>query len=221
MTRRRTLPDSLVIACMADTHRLHRSVFQVPDADVLIHAGDILHNGESRQTLIDFNLWLGELPHALKVCVPGNHDAPLDEDPSTRALLSNATLLVDQGIEFRGLRIWGTPATGLSGGAFSMWYPPDRRRLFSRIPSNTDVLISHVPPHGTLDCAVGAAYHAGDPELRDALRRLNVLLHVFGHVHAGHGVEVTERTVYVNATMLGESGGIEWEPIVVKMPRRR
>jgi len=187
---------------------------------VLIHAGDFCHQGESTQTLIDFNAWLGELPHELKVVVPGNHDVPLEADPATHKLLTNAVLLINGGIDFMDLRIWGSPVTPLSGGAFGMWYPPDRRRLYSRIPEDTDVLITHGPPLGILDSAPGARYHTGDPELLEAVHRRDIALHVFGHHHRGHGVEVTEKTVFVNAALLGDGGGIERDPIVLTIPRR-
>lgn len=219
MTRRRPIRrEPLLICCVADTHRLHREIRQVPDGDVLIHAGDICHDGESIQTLADFNCWLGELPHRLKLVVPGNHDLPLQADRAARKRLTNATLLTNAGIVFEGLRFWGSPVTPLSGGAFGMWYGPDRRQLFSRIPPNTDVLVTHGPPMGILDRAPGAVRHAGDPELAEALRRIRPSLHVFGHIHAAHGIEVTEETVFVNAALLGEDGDIAREPIVIRYP---
>lgn len=211
--------DSLIVVCLSDTHRLHREV-TVPAGDLLIHAGDICHQGQSVQTLIDFNLWLGELPHALKVVVPGNHDAPLEADPATRELLTNATLLVNDGVEFIGLRIWGSPVTQ-AVGAFGMANRLDRRLLFSKVPSNTDILITHQAPRGigVLDCAQGGVYHAGDPELSVAVQRVRPKLHVFGHHHHGYGVESKHETVFVNAALLGDDGGIDREPIVFRIPR--
>jgi Icc-related predicted phosphoesterase len=210
--------DSLFVVCMADTHRLHREV-TVPDGDVLIHAGDICHLGQSTQTLIDFNRWLGDLPHSLKVCVPGNHDLPLEADPENLKLLGNAIVLVNAGIEFHGLRIWGSPVTAMSGGAFALENPPNRRRVFAQIPRDTDVLVTHEAPRGILDCAPGGVLHAGDPELIAAVNRLDLLLHVFGHHHGGFGVESRRETVFVNAALFGEDGGIDREPIVLRIPR--
>jgi hypothetical protein len=51
-----------------------------------------------------FNLWLGELPHRHKIVIPGNNDYLL-EDPKERKVITNATLLIDSGIEIEGLRI--------------------------------------------------------------------------------------------------------------------
>lgn len=211
--------DSLLVVCMADTHCLHREV-TVPDGDVLIHAGDICHMGQSVQTLMDFNSWLGGLPHFLKVVVPGNHDLPLETDAASRRLLSNAALLLSTGIEFMGLRIWGSPVTAQSGGAFVMGNPLDRRLLFSRIPANTDLLVTHEAPLGILDCAPGGEHHAGDLELSAAVQRIRPKLQVFGHHHSGYGVQSTYETVFVNAALLGDDGGIDREPVVLRIPRK-
>lgn len=204
---------------MADTHCLHREV-TVPTGEVLIHAGDICHQGQGVQTLIDFNSWLGELPHLLKVVVPGNHDISLETDAASRRLLSNAAILLSTGIEFMGLHIWGSPVTAQPGGAFLMGNPLDRRILFSRIPANTDLLVTHEAPLGILDCAPGGEHHAGDPELIAAVRRVRPKLHVFGHHHAGYGVKSTRETVFVNAALLGDDGGIDREPIVLRIKRQ-
>ena len=60
------------VICMSDTHGLHRNT-KVPDGDVLVFAGDITSRGASYE-LVDFNEWLGELPHSHKIVVAGNHD---------------------------------------------------------------------------------------------------------------------------------------------------
>jgi 3',5'-cyclic AMP phosphodiesterase CpdA len=62
----------------------------VPDGDFLIHAGDVTHFSGSMRAVTDFNAWLGELPHRIKLVVPGNHDFFLEADPSKRRMLSNA-----------------------------------------------------------------------------------------------------------------------------------
>jgi Icc-related predicted phosphoesterase len=213
-------PDALVIVCMADTHLLHKSLSGIPGGHILVHAGDVCHMGRSRAAIADFNAWLGDLPHTLKVLVPGNHDVPLAEDVSSRELLTNAVLLIDEGIEFEGLRLWGSPVLPLCGGAFNVPRPEDRRRIFAGIPENTDVLITHGPAYGILDAAPGSRIHIGDPELLRAVQRIRPPLAIAGHAHQGHGVKVTEYTVFVNASLMGDSGGICRDPIALRIPRR-
>jgi hypothetical protein len=77
--------------------------------------------------------------------VPGNHEFFLEGDSSKRSLLSNATVLINEGVEIKCLRIWGTPVTPVHGGAFALSSVEDRRRLYAQIPEQTDVLISHAP----------------------------------------------------------------------------
>ena len=123
-------PDYLTLVFMSDTHERHREV-DVPAGDVLIHAGDFSCMSRSQAAFKDFDRWLGELPHAVKVVIPGNNDYTLEE-PASRYLVTNAELLVDQGTEVFGLQIWGSPTTPLYGGAFGLSAEQDRVRLYSQ-----------------------------------------------------------------------------------------
>jgi hypothetical protein len=107
----RTSPrkQTLRLVLLSDTHALHPEV-EVSDGDILIHAGDFtLFSYFPLDEVADFNSWLGELPHRHKIVVPDSHEYFLETDPSGRSLLSNAIVLIDEGIEIYGLRIWGTP----------------------------------------------------------------------------------------------------------------
>jgi len=64
----------ITVVLLSDTHGRHRDV-DVPDGDLLIHAGDFTFFG-NRDDAVDFNDWLGGLPHPHKVVVAGNHDGP-------------------------------------------------------------------------------------------------------------------------------------------------
>ena len=74
------LKQDLLIVALSDTHGLHASMkHDVPDGDVLIHAGDF--GGRGLMTEIhDFAEWMGSLPHPLKLVTPGNHDRPVEEN---------------------------------------------------------------------------------------------------------------------------------------------
>jgi predicted phosphohydrolase len=77
----------LRLVLLSDTHQLHREV-DVPDGDVFIHAGDFTMFSRSMEAVVDFNDWLGELPHRYKIVVPGNHEFFLEADPSMRSMLT-------------------------------------------------------------------------------------------------------------------------------------
>ena len=92
------------VVCVSDTHGRHRDV-SVPDGDILVHAGDFTHFGKKCDAL-DFNEWLGTLPHPVKVVVNGNHEANAPWKGDTSSLLSNATFLRQQAhcVEARATR---------------------------------------------------------------------------------------------------------------------
>lgn len=210
--------DSLVIVTISDTHTMHREI-EVPPGDLFIHAGDFTMDSRSAEALIDFNDWLGELPLAFRVVVPGNHDGVM-EDRSRRQLITNATLLVNDGVDFMGLKIWGSPITPLLGEAFGIISDTDRAMLYSRIPDDTDILITHGPPYGVLDQAPGSEEHQGCRQLLAAVRRVQPMMHVFGHVHGGYGTLRTPETLFVNAALPGRGYDLSNRPHVFRLPRR-
>ena len=210
---------ALRLVLLSDTHQLHREV-EVPDGDIFIHSGDFTMFSRSIAEIADFNTWLGELPHQHKIVVPGNHEFFLEADPSKRSLLTNAIVLVNEGTESDGLRIWGSPVTPLYGGAFGLSSAADRRRLYAQIPQDTEVLITHGPPYGILDSSPDPGLHSGCHELLDAVVRIRPKLHVFGHVHGAHGIFQTDHTTFVNAALLGIHGDLDKSPLVFQMTRR-
>jgi Icc-related predicted phosphoesterase len=209
---------ALRLVLLSDTHQLHREV-EVPDGDVLIHAGDFTMFSESLDAVADFNDWLGGLPHRHKIVVPGNHEFFLEADSSERSLLSNATLLINEGVEIEGLRIWGTPVTPMYGGAFGLSSAKDRKRLYAQIPQDIDVLITHGPPFSILDTVPVSGLHQGCRELLDAVTRVRPKLHVFGHIHGAYGIFKTEHTTFVNASRLGLHDDPDGAPFVFEMTK--
>jgi len=201
------------IICIADTHGLHRQL-EVPSGDMLVHAGDITVMSKRPWVYRHFDIWLGELPHRHRIVIPGNNDYLL-EDPRQRSAITNATLLVDSGVEVEGLKIWGSPVTPLYGGAFGKSRPQDRKKHWAQIPEDTDILITHTPPFAILDHGLPSEPREGCPYLFEAVFRARPRLHVFGHIHAGYGTLRTSDTVFVNASLLGDSGSLDREPIVI------
>ena len=92
-------PVSVVM--ISDTHGKHRDLDQVlPHGDILIHAGDYTLFG-NQKAAIDFNDWLGNLPHAFKIVINGNHESnpPWKKESSTTSILSNATFLCNSSVQ--------------------------------------------------------------------------------------------------------------------------
>jgi hypothetical protein len=83
------------------------------------------------------------------------------------------------------------------------------------VPDDTNVLINHGPPFGILDRSPFQQQHQGDPEL---LARCGELPHLrfvcFGHIH---GTSDEGAGGSGNAEPLGRGGGLEHEPVVLRM----
>jgi Icc-related predicted phosphoesterase len=219
LSRTSTGKPALRLVLLSDTHEIHREV-DVPDGDIFIHAGDFTMFSESMEAVVDFNDWLGELPHRHKIVVPGNHEYFLEADPSERLMLDNAVVLINEGTEIEGLRIWGSPVTPLYGGAFGLSSAKDRKRLYAQIPQDINVLITHGPPFGILDTAPISGLHEGCRELLDAVDLVRPKLHVFGHIHTAYGVFRTEHTTFVNASRLGLDNDPDKAPFVFELTRK-
>ena len=188
------------LCLVADTHRKHREV-TIPACDILIHCGDFCSFQQADiQTLDDVDRWFAEAPAKHVVCIGGNHDFALQ---SGKYRFSHARLLQDELLEVAGLAIYGTPwCPDLPGFAYYATSEQLRDR-WRQIPSGIDVLITHSPPFGILDLPTSGTMHLGCPHLREELQRIRPRLHVFGHVHASHGMLETPGTRYVNAAMVG------------------
>ena len=79
---------------LSDTHGLHRKIKNMPKADVIIHCGDISHNGTEEEVL-DFLNWFIELPYSHKIFVTGNHDLCLWDAEGIEDLPDNLHFLED------------------------------------------------------------------------------------------------------------------------------
>ncbi len=203
------------IVCISDTHDKHAAL-DIPDGDVLVHAGDITGRGR-REQIVAFDAWLGGLPHRHKVVIAGNHDFGLERDPSNRAWFAHATYLLDEEVTLDGVRFYGSPwQPRFFDWAFNLDRGAPLREVWAKIPVGVDVLITHGPPYGILDrTARGEA--VGCEELRAAVARVRPRLHVFGHIHEAYGQLELDGTRFVNASACDLSYAPVQPPIVVDL----
>lgn len=203
---------------ISDTHGLHRKI-NVPDGDALIHAGDFTNMGEFEQVM-DFNRWLGELPHVYKFVIAGNHDISFQKNPAVmEPLLTNAVYLRDSGAVLNGLKIYGSPWSPkfLSNSPWAFETTREMRpEIWNKIPDDVNILITHGPPNRILDKTFSGQY-AGDEVLAGRLADLPELkLHVFGHIHEGYGHRRIGADFY-NASVLDVRYRVANPPFVVEI----
>lgn len=195
---------------LSDTHGYHRHPqFQANGCyDVLIHAGDFTNTGNQRE-IDDFQQWLAQLNRFKHIIyIAGNHDIGYSSAPTLK--LPNGTTLhylYNASTCINGFNFYGSPYTPRFFDWAFMYDPPEAKAIWSKIPHNTDVLISHGPPYGIMDQCPdqsGRLTNAGCPVLLESVENIpSIKLHVFGHIHEGHGVELHQNgRVSVNAASI-------------------
>lgn len=177
---------------LSDTHGCHRRLLDLPEADVVVHSGDFTMNGSEAEA-IDFMNWLCDLPYLHKIFICGNHDDCL-YGANIEGLDDNVHYLCNSGIEIDGLKFYGVPM--FMGDCIT-----DRQsRNFANIPDDTDVLITHSPAYGILDFDDGINY--GSEEILMKLSDLQLKAHLFGHIHAQHGIMEQNGVIYSNGAIM-------------------
>jgi predicted phosphohydrolase len=187
---------AIKIDCISD---LHGSYPLLDGGDLLLIAGDITASDRLHQYGKFFE-WLAHQNYRKKVLIGGNHDGyftGINPKEAAKELVGMGAddfeYLCDSACEFEGYKIWGAPWTPI----FYDWHFMLNRREIAKkwalIPEDTDILVTHGPPFGTLDTVSPRRTHrCGCEELALRLKELhNLKLHVFGHIHGGYGQKVT------------------------------
>ena len=190
-------PSSRIrIVCISDTHT-HKPSLQLP-GDVLIHAGDLTNNG----TVVDIQDqidWISSLSYEHKIVIAGNHDSWFDPRSRRKTdagkalrwgdvhyLQHSSVQLTFPSQAHRQLTFYGGPQIPRCGGEdFAFQYHRSDDAWSCTVPLTTDVLITHTPPRHHLDLPAGL----GCDYLLKEVWRVRPKVHIFGHVHAGHGRE--------------------------------
>jgi hypothetical protein len=189
-TRRKTR-----IVCISDTHN---QTPKLPPGDVLIHAGDLTNQGsysELKRTME----WLGKTDFEVKIIVAGNHEITLDQpffkeyeskwkwpEPQDPSEHEAVTVRLRSGVQFK---VFGSPfSPGQRGWAFQ-YQDNGAESLWSQIPKDADIVVTHAPPKGHCDTTVHDKTEAGCPELLQRLADVQPVLSVCGHIHEGRGAK--------------------------------
>lgn len=230
------------IVHISDSHgpRGHGKIV-MPECDVAIHSGDI--GGRTQLTeLTEFLIWFEKVPARKKIWVAGNHDLILDSswvrrkgqemDSIARMLLEqqhqdalalieryNVKYLNNTDYVFEGVKFWGSPYSPSfhrNYWAFNADRGEEIKKVWARIPSDVEVLITHTPCKGILDRVEeryreyeGEDLNVGCQDLLDVIKkRLTKLkLHCSGHIHDNVGVVLqhvsnSRRVMFSNGAVL-------------------
>jgi Icc-related predicted phosphoesterase len=188
------------IVLISDTHGYWDAV-DVPAGDIVIHAGDFGLRGKLGEVPY-FAEWFNALPHKHKIFVAGNHDWCFEQErEKAEAELSGVTYLQDSSVIVEGLKIYGSPwQPRFFDWAFNVDRGEKIAKIWQKIPTDTDVLVTHGPPFGILDrCQDGRI--VGCEDLKARVLEIKPKLHVFGHIHESYGIITENETTYVNASI--------------------
>lgn len=216
---------TLKIVAISDTHSHHRKL-DIPDGDVLLHAGDISWRGEL-PIIEDFSHWMKEQPHKYKIVIHGNHEIGHQyghkRQPGLKMFADAGLIyLQNSGIEIDGINFWGSPVQPtFHDWEYNVDRGPEIAAIWAQIPTNTNVLITHGPPHLIMDEAPRGVFGHENVGCRDLMNRLadlpDLKAHVFGHTHAGYGTRQIGPCLFVNASSYTEAYAATNPPIVFEV----
>jgi len=182
----------LQIVALSDSHNATKRV-EIPDGDILIHAGDFSFQGKSLE-IQDFIEWMKEQPHKHKLWIAGNHELGIEDFPDNANVIdneTNSTYIHDKVIEIEGLKFLGCNFTPeFNNWAFNL--TERQSKIYWENAPEADVVVCHGPPYGILDSVTPEYKHhrpLGCIHFKNYLERVKPKVAIFGHIHGGFGHE--------------------------------
>jgi Icc-related predicted phosphoesterase len=164
---------------------------------------------DSSGEILPFLDWFAEQDYSHLVMIAGNHDFGFEKEPGRyvqECKDRNIILLNDSGYDMGGIKVHGSPIQPwFHSWAYNRHRGADIKRHWDMIPEDTEILITHGPPHMILDdVRPGSVYrdNVGCEELAKRILQTKVKLHVFGHIHESAGYKYLDGRTYVNASSL-------------------
>lgn len=215
------------------TSDLHGTLdgLEFKDCDLAVIAGDIAPLYGFGESHVRFQVdWINttfrdftdSFPKVQFVVIPGNHDFfPIAEEKYGKSRTwkcrfgKNVKFLLDEGFEFKGLKIYGTPRIPIISHKWA--FETDHVGLvkaFSKIPSGLDILISHSPPRtGDIDYSLQTDDGPfGSSELFDEIIAKEPRYVFCGHIHSGdHIPHWINDSCVVNVSRLDERYEVRYE----------
>ncbi|XP_060563586.1 UPF0046 protein K07C11.7-like [Ruditapes philippinarum] len=231
----------LRIVHISDTHMRHDQYLEsIPKGDILIHSGDFSafsvgryfgNKSRDREEMIrEINSFFQKLPFKHRILVAGNHEMSFDREHRQfiEEQLTEVVYLQDKMVTIEGLNIYGTPWNIKRVVSYARGFAKPKNALdkyWKLIPSETDILVTHLPPEGILDlgkksfAGIRNLFSSNDPcnvcgdvhetkehwgcrgLKRTVFKRVRPTLHLFGHVHEENGVTTADGITFSNAAM--------------------
>lgn len=229
------------------TSDLHGILPEVEPCDVFLICGDILplnvqtNSKKSYKWLVNtFVPWAIKQPCKHIVFIAGNHDFWFEnhgaEEPDMYNMfhkptdgkliyLHNKAWEYEHEVEpwvYKKYKIFGTPYCKMFGNWAFMREPETLERLYERIPSDCDILISHDAPKmlglGEIHDGAWAGENAGNPQLADEIMRKQPKYNFCGHIHSGvHELQDFNGMKFANVSLVGEDYEVHHKPLYLNV----
>lgn len=207
--------------------------FEIKPCEILCICGDIVpldiqkHNKATLEWLSNkFVPWCEKQPCEIIFLIAGNHDFIAMDDPDGWEKMfegSKVKYLLDSGAEYKGFKIYGTPWCHQFYNWAFMTSDDKLAKIYSKIPSNTDILLTHDAPYGTSDVILQDVWwsdgkHIGCKPLSDAVAEKCPVLMLHGHLHStNHELEMAGETKVYNVSLLDENYKMSYKPLYLEL----
>jgi Icc-related predicted phosphoesterase len=210
----------LSICIISDTHSKHKHLGKLPEADIIIHCGDMTSVGRSHE-IVNFMAWFSKLDqYKHKICIAGNHDWLFETNKliALEKIPENVIYLEDESVAIEGMKFYGTPVQK----HFCNWaFNRSETKLaqhWAAIPDDTDVLITHSPPYGILDLVPRNKSCEGSPSLyMEVMNRIRPKIHCYGHIHESYGIKEMDGITFINASNLDGDYMCVNDPVIIEI----
>ena len=201
------------------TSDFHGKLPPIPECDLLLIAGDICPAGDplkqAKWLNTTFRTWLDSIPAKEVVAIAGNHDQIFERAPELVPKNLKWHYLQDSFITLYGLTIYGTPWQLPFWGAFNLT-EGRLAEIYTKIPTTTDIIISHGPPYGIHD-EVPNKIHTGSTSLLTRTLQIKPKLLLFGHIHNAYGQTTRDGTTFANVSLVNDDLKVAHQPMLFEL----
>ena len=134
--------------------------------------------------------------------------------------LQGCIYLEDSFIDLFGYKVYGTPYQPVYSDSAFQRSSNVLKNYWQKIPTDTDILITHSPPFGIRDMN-RKGMNGGCPDLAaEIINRVKPIYHLYGHIHESYGIEIREETTFINASFCATGYMPINPPFMFELPRK-
>lgn len=200
---------------------------KIESCDLVLICGDIVDlsvqsstKGSKKWFKNIFKSWAETLPCDKVLFIPGNHEVAVEHHESWYYAEfpkdEKITFLSNDLYQYKSLFIFGTPYCKIFGNWAYNKSDEELIKLYSDIPENLDILMTHDAPYGTSDICMEKLHreHLGNKPLRDIILQKIPDIVVHGHLHsANHEYEYLGKSKVYNCSYVNEQYEPTYKPL--------